>query len=201
MGSEARADMAVVRPRRVVLPGGEEIVIRNGLPDDAPGVLAHRVHMAHSSPHNVVQLDEVEQDLEKEREWLRERAERGYDLFIIATSDAAPGLVIGALHFHSFKWRILSHHGDFGISVDESWRGRGVGTAMVNVLLDWARRHPTIEKVCLGVYEDNAGAIRLYERLGFRLEGRREKFFKTDRGYRDDLMMSLWVKEPGSSRG
>lgn len=191
--------MAVIDARRVVLPDGEEVVVRTGVADDAAAVVAHRVHISHTSAHNVVQPDELDGDLEKEREWLRERAERGYDLFIIALSDRDPGLVLGALHFHSFKWRILAHHGEFGISVDESWRGRGVGTALINVLLDWARNHPTIEKVCLGVYEDNAGAIRLYERLGFRLEGRREKFFKTARGYRDDLMMSLWVKEPADS--
>jgi RimJ/RimL family protein N-acetyltransferase len=188
--------MATIEAKRVMLPCGEEIEIRTGVADDAPAVLAHRVHIAHTSEHNVVGPDEIEEDLGKEREWLEERRRRAYDLFIIAVSDIHPGLVVGALHFHSFKWRILSHHGDFGISVDSAWRGKGVGTELIRTLLDWAREHPTIEKVCLGVYEDNLGAIRLYERLGFKLEGRREKFFKTARGYRDDLMMSLWVKEP-----
>lgn len=188
--------MGRFEPRRVTLPGGEEILIRAGVPDDAPGVLAHRLHMAHTSEHNVVQPDEIDDDIEKQREWLQDRVDRDHELFIIGVSDLHPGLVIGSLHFHSFNRRVLAHHGDFGISVDAAWRGKGVGTAMIRTLLDWAREHPTIEKVCLGVYENNEGAIRLYQRLGFKLEGRREKFFKTQRGYVDDLMMSLWVKPP-----
>lgn len=190
--------MATIEPKHVTLRGGEKIVIRTGVADDAAGVLAHRVHVAHTSEHNVTEPDEIQEDLEKEREWLSERERRTYDLFIIGVSDEHPGLVLGSLYFHSFDRRVLAHHGDFGISVDESWRGRGVGTALIRVLLDWAQAHPTIEKVCLGVYEDNHEAKRLYERLGFKLEGRREKYFKTKRGYVDDVMMSLWVKPPQS---
>ncbi len=189
--------MAVIEPRRVVLPGGEEVVIRAGVADDAAAVLSHRVHMAHTSEHNVIQPDEVDHDLNKVREWLSEREPREYELFIVAVADDQPGAIVGELHFHSFNRRVLAHHGDFGISVDQVWRGRGVGSALIRVLLEWATAHPTIEKVCLGVYEDNHGAIRLYERMGFKLEGRREKYFKTARGYRDDLMMSRWVKAPG----
>lgn len=193
--------MSTIEPRRVMLANGETILIRTGVADDAPGVLAHRIHISHTSEHNVAMPDEVDTDLGKQREWLEERIGRERDLFILATADSEPGLVIGALHFYSCNRRVLAHHGDFGISVDEAWRGRGVGTALIGVLLEWARAHPTIEKVCLGVFENNVAARRLYERLGFKVEGRREKFFKMPSGYVDDLMMSIWVKAPAVVMG
>jgi RimJ/RimL family protein N-acetyltransferase len=190
--------MATIEPRRAVLPGGEEIIVRTGVGDDAPGVLAHRVHVAHTSEHNVTRPEEIDDTLDDQRKWLNDRLDRPYELFVVGVSDAHPGLVIGSIHFHSYNRQVLAHHGDFGISVDEAWRGRGVGSVLIRTLLDWAREHPTIEKVCLGVYETNEKAIRLYERMGFRLEGRREKYFKTGpASYVDDLMMSLWVKPPG----
>jgi RimJ/RimL family protein N-acetyltransferase len=186
-----------MEPRRVRLSGGEEVLLRTCTREDAPGLLAHRLHMAVTSPHNVVSPDEVEDDLEKQVQWIEDRVSRAHELNIIATSDSAPGLIVGSLHFQSFDKRILAHHGSFGISVDAAWRGKGVGSALIAALLDWARAHPTIEKVCLGVYEDNHSARRLYERLGFKEEGRREKFFKTaDRGYVDDIQMCLWIKPP-----
>lgn len=186
--------MASFEARTLRLAGGGQVVLRAGVPDDAPAMLDHKVHIAQTSPHGVARVEEIEHDLEKERQWLAERLERPYDLFLVVVSDDAPGLIIGSLHFHSYKWKTLAHHGDFGISVHDTWRGKGIGSLMIRALLDWARVHPTIEKVCLGVYEDNHAARRLYERLGFTEEGRRVKFFKTERGYVDDIMMSVWVK-------
>jgi ribosomal protein S18 acetylase RimI-like enzyme len=54
-----------------------------------------------------------------------------------------------------------------------------------------------IEKVTLGVMDSNAGARRLYRRLGFRAECRQRRYFKFGDGrYADDVVMSVYVK-PG----
>ncbi|SNY60985.1 GNAT family N-acetyltransferase [Paractinoplanes atraurantiacus] len=52
-----------------------------------------------------------------------------------------------------------------GIQLLPAWQRRGIGTTIIRGLQDAARR----EKVplLLGVEKDNAGARRLYERLGF----------------------------------
>lgn len=52
-----------------------------------------------------------------------------------------------------------------GLTVTPEARGRGLGAALTAAMTrDLLRRYDT---VALGVYADNAGAIRLYERLGF----------------------------------
>ncbi len=45
-------------------------------------------------------------------------------------------------------------------------RGRGIGTALMNAVDDWAREHG-IEHLTLAVRTNNDGARRLYERRGF----------------------------------
>ncbi len=61
--------------------------------------------------------------------------------------------------------------------------------------LDWAAANPGIEKVTLGVIPDNAPALRLYESLGFIIEGnQRRQFRQPDGTYLDHLMMGKWVK-------
>ena len=191
--------MAKIDAISVTLHGGEGIVIRSATPDDAAGLLAHRTHMTGTTEHGVTQPDEIDTDSRKLESTLRDAAERPYELILLAMTDDG-SKVIGELDFRSFNRRVLAHHGQFGISVDQAWRGKGIGTALIRVMLDWARTHPTLEKVTLGAFATNHRAIRLYERMGFKLEGRREKFFKVGPGkYVDDVQMSIWVKQPGAS--
>jgi ribosomal protein S18 acetylase RimI-like enzyme len=59
-----------------------------------------------------------------------------------------------------------------GMAVEPEWRGRGIGTRLLAEAEADCRRHG-LGKLSLVVFEQNAGAKRLYERAGFR-EARRE---------------------------
>jgi RimJ/RimL family protein N-acetyltransferase len=59
---------------------------------------------------------------------------------------------------------------EIGMAVAEGWRGRGVGTALMQSCVDWAGEHG-IHKLALQVWPHNDAAIRLYEKFGFEREG------------------------------
>jgi ribosomal protein S18 acetylase RimI-like enzyme len=56
---------------------------------------------------------------------------------------------------------------EFGVSVLDGWRGRGIGRALIDHLEGWAAAQG-IERMVLNVSEANTGAIRLYRALGYR---------------------------------
>ena len=56
---------------------------------------------------------------------------------------------------------------EFGVSVLERFRGRGIGRALIEHLEAWAAAHGA-ERMILNVSEANEGAIRLYHELGYR---------------------------------
>ena len=56
---------------------------------------------------------------------------------------------------------------EFGVSVVEAWRGRGIGRALIGHVERWAAAHG-VERMVLNVSEANEGAIRLYRELGYR---------------------------------
>jgi aminoglycoside 6'-N-acetyltransferase len=58
---------------------------------------------------------------------------------------------------------------DLGIAVAPEWRGRGVGTALLAAAEDWARSQGA-ERMMLDLDVNNAGAQRLYERVGYQVE-------------------------------
>jgi putative acetyltransferase len=77
------------------------------------------------------------------------------------------------------------------VNVAKPWRGRGVGTALITRAVEWAKRGGVIRRIELKVFTRNTTAIRLYERLGFALEGtRRRAVFKEGR-YEDNHLMAM----------
>jgi GNAT superfamily N-acetyltransferase len=55
---------------------------------------------------------------------------------------------------------------EFGVSVVQGYRGRGIGRALIGHLESWAAEHG-IERIVLNVAEANVDAIRLYHALGY----------------------------------
>ncbi len=97
------------------------------------------------------------------------------------------GRIIGMLHVE------VSRHGfgEFGMLVDRDWRGRGVGSALVQAAIGWARGQG-LHKLCLEVFAHNTAAIALYRKSGFVEEGRRVKQYRRASGELwDSIIMGL----------
>ena len=62
------------------------------------------------------------------------------------------------------------------LAVDPAHRRKGFGRQLVRqILTEWQKR--SVQRIFLEVRESNSGAIKLYEGLGFRLVGRRKKYY------------------------
>jgi ribosomal protein S18 acetylase RimI-like enzyme len=77
-----------------------------------------------------------------------------------------------------------------GIGILPQWRERGVGRRLMERTLEAARTFP-LARVELAVRADNARAITLYGKLGFEVEGRRQRAMLVDGVYYDDIIMAL----------
>jgi aminoglycoside 6'-N-acetyltransferase len=53
------------------------------------------------------------------------------------------------------------------------WLNRGVGTQMMSQMIDRCFAEPVVEAIIIDPLASNTAAIRFYQRLGFRPEGRR----------------------------
>lgn len=106
--------------------------------------------------------------LDTEREWYEEkRSSEGNLLWMIETEKGKP---IGNIDLHLLD----RTHGraQLGIVIgDANARGRGYGAAAIREVLRYAFRELGLRRVELLVDEDNARAIRCYERCGFVREG------------------------------
>ena len=79
------------------------------------------------------------------------------------------------------------------IVVHPGHTGQGYGRRLMEHAISWARQSPTIEKIELRVRSTNPRARRLYESLGFEVEGILTKRIKLSERYADDICMGLFV--------
>ena len=99
------------------------------------------------------------------------------------------GAVVGALSFEGGRRPRICHTGELGISVTGSFTGSGIGRVLLEMLIEWAEQGGVIRKLNLRTRVDNLGAIRLYERLGWVVEGRITRDQGIDGVYTDTLFM------------
>jgi ribosomal protein S18 acetylase RimI-like enzyme len=102
--------------------------------------------------------------------------------------------IVGHAFLETLPLAVTSHVVRLTIAVHEGHQRRGIGRALMNALLQWARSTPSVDKVELQVRSTNEPAIALYRSLGFVEEGRKTKRLKIGPGhYIDDVYMALWV--------
>lgn len=88
------------------------------------------------------------------------------------------------------------HRAYLGMSIDPDLQGRGVGRKLLVHVIDWARENG-LSWIDLGVFAENAPAIRLYQSLGFETTGALEDVFRLPGGRVDDIRMSLDLRPAG----
>ena len=81
------------------------------------------------------------------------------------------------------------------IGVAPRARGRGVGRAILDALLEWARQAGAVE-IFLDVRPSNEGAIALYNSRGFVEIGRRPRYFRPP--VEEAVEMRAPLSEPGA---
>ena len=140
----------------------------------------------------VVEHDEFTKTEDQERAWIRAINDNPRELLLLAEVE---GRIVGNIDFHIAKRRRLDHSGEFGMSVQPGWRNRGIGSALLGSLIEWASGVKEVEKIGLKVRADNDRGIALYKKHGFVQCGRLKDSMKLADGvYVDDILMERFVR-------
>jgi RimJ/RimL family protein N-acetyltransferase len=165
------------------------MIIREAVPADAGAAIQHVKRLAEEPGINILLAPgEFDLTVEQEEAFIEEAAASGNSLFLVAELE---GKLVGVLTCMGGKRQGNRHAGHLGVSVAAGHRGQGIGTALLERAVEWARANPVVRRVELHVFERNAAARRLYERMGFEVEGRRRRAAFRDGEYLDDYVMAL----------
>ncbi len=163
--------------------------IRRARREEAPLLAAAERAIASVPGRLASRPDEIHDDAMRRTILDFEDGSRG--IFLVAER---AGTVLGHAFLEPLPLAVTAHVVRLTIAVHEGHQGQGVGRALMDELLRWARSSPRVEKVELQVRSTNERAVGLYRSLGFVEEGRKTRRLKLGPGeYIDDVYMALWV--------
>lgn len=111
------------------------------------------------------------------------------------------GTLIGAMVLRNEE-NLPSRSATFGIIIGErAYLDRGYGTEASTLLLDYAFAVLGYHKINLDLFEYNARARAMYEKLGFVLEGRRRENHWSRGRFWDDILMGITAEEWWAKHG
>jgi len=114
----------------------------------------------------------------------------GKGLSLVAVHD---GRIVGIAGIHTPSLPRARGIGNMMIYLHQDFHGVGLGTAMTERLLTLVRNEG-LHRIGLEVVEDNNAAVRLYRKLGFKIEGTlRDAYYGADGKYHRMLVMGLLV--------
>ena len=172
----------------------DEIWIKPTEPADVPQIVALR-----NDPSTLLHLHDVNQYNAAQTEaWLRSlsAASKRYSVFAWLNAPAAPakcGEFLGLVRVDRID--SVNRNCAVGLDLVPQHRGKGLSAKVYAWLLDYLFLQLNMHMVYLEVLESNERAIHVYERLGFRIDGRlRQRIFRNGT-YEDSILMSLLRSE------
>ena len=106
---------------------------------------------------------------------------------------AVGGEPVGSVSLFSFD--DLARHAEVGIALLPEARGRGIGTAAIERIVEFAFVRCNLRRVHLQAIASNLAAIRAYEKAGFVVEGRQREHAWVRGRYEDIVVMGLLRSE------
>ncbi|CAI2451659.1 Spermine/spermidine acetyltransferase [Serratia ficaria] len=110
--------------------------------------------------------------------WQRRLAEQPPGMHnLVACLD---GQLVGQLAVELNQRVRRRHVATFGLGVDSRYQGQGIGSSLMQAMIDICDSWAAIERIELTVFTDNQAAIALYRKFGFEIEGTSRRYAMRD---------------------
>jgi RimJ/RimL family protein N-acetyltransferase len=164
--------------------------IRRGEPGDAQALVS-LARAVGAEPEGWLITRNSWRSVSDERRYLKAlRRHVGAAVYVAETDE---GEIVGRLSVARDPHPASRHVADLGLMVASEYRRRGIGLALLEQAVRWARE-ADVSKLELHVFPHNPPAIALYENFGFVREGYRRRHYRRGDELVDAILMAYWIR-------
>ena len=164
------------------------MIIRPARPEDAATLVALGATVGREPEGWLLNTDGW-RSVGEERRYLR-ALKRHPDAAVFVAEEG--GAIVARLSIARDPHQASRHVADLGLMVAVGYRRRGIGRALLDEAVAWAR-DAGVHKLELHVFPWNEPAIRLYERFGFEREGLRRRHYRRGGELVDVILMAYMI--------
>jgi len=177
--------------------------IRQTVLTDAAALVRFRAQIVRQTEFMLKGAEDPQGSLLEQAQWVERFAAHPTSMQCCAVT--AHGVIVGLGSITGGEFLRNRHVGTLSVGVLQSHWRRGLGQALVQTCLDWARVNRLMIKLNLQVHASNGSARQLYAKLGFEVEGILRREAKLGNNYDDLIAMGLWLRRrhecAGSAQG
>lgn len=173
--------------KNVTTKYGKEIIVREAKESDAEILIANAKNLIENASDTTV-LENFNPSIEDEYKWINSFSKHENNLLLLAVYDEQ---VIGNIEIRTPTLSKTKHTSLLAMGIVKEWRNKGVGSILMESMMNWVKENTTIKILWLQVFASNEPTIALYKKMGFTIDGIQKDFIKLDKNtYTDIINMS-----------
>ncbi len=159
----------MITERTLTLRDGRTAVLRSPQEADIPSLLELLRRVTEETDFLMRYPEEAgEITPEQEKAFIEDVNGHAHNAMVLCVVE---GRVVGSCSISTSHRIKLRHRAGIGISVLRDFWGQGIGTALLETVIEAARQNPNLLQIKLEFIEGNHRARQLYEKMGFRIVG------------------------------
>ena len=163
------------------------MIVRDAKIADATELLELMAQIDSETDFMLFEAGERVLDVSKQKKMLQE-VDTNADLYLLVAEDE--GQLLGYLGMTRLKQRRVKHIAKLVCGVANQASGRGIGKSLLQAAIQRAQ-DSGVTRIELTVAATNHRARKLYEKLGFELEGYRKQSLRIENTLQDECYMAL----------
>lgn len=168
-----------------------QITYRQPTIEDAKDIVDFYNYVGGETTYLSFEKDEYPLNVEQQALSIQSTAKQENSMMILALAEDQ---IIGIGTISSSTKIKSRHSGELGIVVQKNYQGKGIGSQLIQQLIDWAKSNGITTRIQLDTRCDNEGAVELYKKFGFEIEGQLKNSTLLDGKYYDLYIMAMMIK-------
>lgn len=176
--------------KEVQIKNEQYLIARRPKEEDAEDIIRYLNIVGGESDNLLFGENEFNLTVDEEKEYIRKLNSDNSTFMILGFVEKN---LVSIAQISRINRKRIAHNSELAISVKKAYWRKGIGSIMMNELIQFAKEQGEIKNISLGVKASNSKAIKMYYKFGFQKVGVNKNYFNINGEFDDKILMDLHI--------